>query len=137
VRAVLDANVFLAGVFTRGVCERMLDICWDRAPAIVVVCSEHILGEFVENAVTKFGVSAEEITEVADKLRHRVEFIEPSQVPIDACRDRDDLPVLGTAMAGKADYLVTGDGDLLMLKSFHGIPILSPREFYDLVRESG
>lgn len=135
-KAVLDANVLLAGVFTHGVCERILDICWENAPAIVVVCSEHILSEFADNAETKFGVPAEEIADAVDKLRHRVELVEPSEVPMDACRDRDDLPVLGTAKAGNVDYLVTGDRDLLTLKSFHGIPIASPRDFYDLIRQS-
>jgi len=129
VRAVLDANVLLAGVFTRGVCERLLDICWENAPTIVIVCSEHILGEFADNAETKFGVPAEEVAESVDKLRYRVEIVEPSEA--------DDLPVLGTAAAGNANYLVTGDRDLLVLKSFHGIPIVSPREFYDLVGVSG
>jgi len=133
VRAVLDANVLLAGVFTRGVCERVLDICWENAPAIVVVGSEHILGEFAENAEAKFGAPTAEVAEAVAKLRRRMEVVEPSAVAPDSCRDVNDLPVLGTAVAGNADYLVTGDGDLLLLKSFHGIAIVSPREFYDLI----
>ena len=136
-RVVLDANVLLAGVFTRGVCERVLDTCWENAPAIVVVGSEHILGEFADNAETKFGVPPEQIVEAVESLRHRMELVEPSEVATDACRDADDLPVLGTATAGKADYLVTGDRDLLVLKSFQGIPIVSPREFYQLTGVSG
>jgi predicted nucleic acid-binding protein len=44
--------------------------------------------------------------------------------------------VLGTAVAGQADYLVTGDKQLLELGNYQGIPILSPREFYDRVRVS-
>lgn len=50
---------------------------------------------------------------------------------LDACRDGDDLPVLGTLLAAKADCLVTGDQDLLELREFHSIPILSPRAFHD------
>jgi putative PIN family toxin of toxin-antitoxin system len=136
VRILLDANVLLAGVFTRGVCERLLDICWESSPAIVV-CSEHILGEFAENAETKFGAPHNEVADAVDKLRHRVELVEPGDVPLDACRDPDDLPILGTAMAGKVDYLVTGDGDLLILKAFQEIPIVSPRELYDSIHMSG
>jgi predicted nucleic acid-binding protein len=48
-----------------------------------------------------------------------------------SCRDPDDLPVLGTAVAGGASVLVTGDEDLLTLHEFQGIVILSPREFHD------
>jgi predicted nucleic acid-binding protein len=56
-------------------------------------------------------------------------------VAADACRDPDDLPVLGTSVAGQADYLVTGDQDLLTLRSFHGVAIVSPREFYEVIRD--
>ena len=136
-RVVLDANKLLAGLFTRGVCERVLDICWDPIFGILVVCSEHILGEFAANATAKFRAPADEVADAVDKLRQRVELVEPNEVPTDACRDPDDLPVLGAATAGTADYLVTGDSDLLTLGAFQGIPIISPREFYDRVRGNG
>jgi putative PIN family toxin of toxin-antitoxin system len=45
------------------------------------------------------------------------------------CRDQEDDPVLACALACKADYLVTGDRDLLEIKKFHKIKIVSPREF--------
>ena len=41
--------------------------------------------------------------------------------------------VLATALAGKADVIVTGDDDLLVLKEFRGIRILSPRQFLQLL----
>jgi putative PIN family toxin of toxin-antitoxin system len=131
VRVVLDANVLLAGVFTRGVCELVLDACWENAPTIVVVGSEFLLGEFAGNAESKFGVPRDKAMEETDLLRRRMEIVEPGDVPADACRDKGDLPILGTAEAGAADFLITGDRDLLDPQSFRGIPILSPREFYD------
>ena len=45
------------------------------------------------------------------------------------CRDPDDIKILGLAVASNADYIVTGDKDLLVLKSFQGILILNPRSF--------
>jgi putative PIN family toxin of toxin-antitoxin system len=44
------------------------------------------------------------------------------------CRDPADEPYLQTALAGRADYIVSGDGDLLDLKQFENIGILSPSE---------
>jgi len=41
--------------------------------------------------------------------------------------------VLATALAGKADMIVTGDEDLLVLKEFRGIRILSPRQFLEIL----
>jgi len=48
-----------------------------------------------------------------------------------ACRDPDDDWVLATAVAGEAEVIVTGDGDLLDLRSYRGIAILSPRAFLE------
>jgi uncharacterized protein len=45
------------------------------------------------------------------------------------CRDPDDDPILSCALSAEADYLVTGDLDLLELKEFHGIRILAPAAF--------
>jgi predicted nucleic acid-binding protein len=49
------------------------------------------------------------------------------------CRDPEDLPVIGTALAGGAHYLVTGDKDLLYIREFRGTAILTPREFYEVL----
>lgn len=57
-------------------------------------------------------------------------MVEPAPVPTDACPDPDDLPVLGTAVAGRATLLVTGDGELLALASHAGTAIVTPRECY-------
>lgn len=45
------------------------------------------------------------------------------------CRDPDDEPYLQTALAGRADYLVTGDADLRALKAVDHIPIVLPADF--------
>jgi predicted nucleic acid-binding protein len=49
-------------------------------------------------------------------------------LPGRVCRDADDDLVLAAALAAKADAIVTGDQDLLVLKRFKGIPILNPRD---------
>jgi predicted nucleic acid-binding protein len=46
-----------------------------------------------------------------------------------ACRDTDDDQILSCALSVNADYLVTGDFDLLEIKEFHGIRILTPGAF--------
>lgn len=49
--------------------------------------------------------------------------------PVQACRDPDDDKILELAVNGGADYIVTGDDDLLVLNPFHGIAIVTPSEF--------
>ena len=131
-RIVFDTNVLLAGVFARGFCEALLDACMGCEEHTIVV-SRHIVREFARRAETKFGVPASKARWAAGVLQRQMELVEPAQVPADACRDPDDLPVLGTALAAKADCLVTGDRDLLALRKFSAIPILSPRAFHDLL----
>ena len=48
---------------------------------------------------------------------------------ITLCRDTADDKFLDVSVNGKADYLITGDQDLLILQSIENIPILSPSDF--------
>lgn len=48
-------------------------------------------------------------------------------------RDAGDLPIFVAAVEGRADVIVTGDRDLLALKDYEGIRIVTPREFLDLL----
>ena len=56
---------------------------------------------------------------------------------VHVCRDPDDDKFLETAINGEADCLVTGDADLRALDPFHGVRILTPRNFLELVRSAG
>lgn len=136
-KIVLDTNVLLAGLFTRGVCELLTDLCFPPTSPIDVFCSEPILAEFAEKAATKFHAPRKRVGEAIDYLRKHVQLVRPAKVPKNACRDRDDLPILGTALAAQAHCLVTGDRDLLSLKQFRGITILSPRHFLDRIQRQG
>lgn len=133
-RVVLDTNVLLAGVATHGICESLIALCYRDH---TVVLSDHILNEFVEHYVGKFKASREQATVVADTIRRNSEIVVPTDVARDAVEDVDDLPVLGTAVAGRADSLITGDKQLLDMESYQGIPIRSPRQFYERLRAGG
>ena len=130
-RLVLDTNVLLAGVATHGICEGLLAVAFrDHS----VVLSEHILDELAEHYVGKFKATDEQAALMVDTLRRHVEIVVPAPISRDAFSDADDLPVLGTTIAGQADCLVTGDKKLLSLGNYQGVPILSPRDFYERVR---
>jgi putative PIN family toxin of toxin-antitoxin system len=133
VKVVFDTNVLLSAVLTRGLCEALLDACLSGGD-FTLALSEHILREFSREARTKFGAPEDKVNRAEEFLRTRSELVEPAKVPADACRDPDDLPVLGTAIAAEAACLVTGDADLLELARFGGVRILSPRDFYDRIR---
>ena len=68
---------------------------------------------------------------VAD-LSLSVVMVEPAGL-LKVCRDPDDDMLLETAILGRADCLVTGDQDLLVLNPFQGLPIMPPARFLDMV----
>jgi len=131
VRVVLDANVLLAGFGTRGLCEALISVCLESHQLIV---SQPLLTETRRYLTTTFKLPAARADEIIAFLREHAHVVKPSVVAVSACRDPDDLPVLGTAVAGRASLLVTGDKDLLVLREHAGIPIVTPRECYDRLR---
>ncbi len=132
-RVVLDTNVLLSAAFFPGVCEKLLAHCF-LTPSVQLVLSEHILDGFVEHGLGKLNGAANQIDAAVAEFRRRCQIVAPASLPADTISDVDDLPVLGAAIAGQADCLVTGDKELLNLGSFRSIAILSPRAFYDRLR---
>ena len=68
------------------------------------------------------GPSGLEKTEFTEKLKENI------------CRDKDDDEILALARSLSVDYIVTGDKDLLVLKKFESIPIITPRDFWQIAR---
>jgi len=128
---VLDANVLLAGFGTRGLCEALVAACLESHE---LVLSQHLLTETRRYLTTKFKMPAARADEIIAFLREHADIVKPAEVRADACRDPDDRAVLGTAVAGRVDMLVSGDKDLLVLKAHGGIPILTPRACYERLR---
>jgi predicted nucleic acid-binding protein len=59
-------------------------------------------------------------------MRLLAEIAYPPPLPAPVSRDPDDDAMLALAVAAQADFIVSGDGDLLVLNSFEGIPIVTP-----------
>ena len=116
-KVVLDTNVLLAAFTFEGQCLTVVETCLESH---TVLLSEHILGELLGHLTGKFGVSDDRAAAVESLLRRECQWVVPSEVDEDACRDPDDLPVLGTLLAADADCLVTGDRDLLDLETVPG-----------------
>lgn len=127
-KAVFDTNVLLAAFLTEGVCAKLLTRA--RKQQFKLITCPFILHEFERILARKFSATKQEkenalalITEAAQDI------VQPSETPTGACRDKDDDNVLACALDANADYLVTGDKDLLHLKVFRGVRIISPRDF--------
>lgn len=130
-KVVLDSNVLLAALGTRGLCEAIFEVCLSEHELYI---SSPILDELKKHLPGKFRIPAARVQEILGFLRSELRLVEPIEVAKDACRDPNDLMVLCTAVAAEADCIVTGDKDLLVLGKYRSIPILSPRSFYDQVK---
>jgi uncharacterized protein len=71
------------------------------------------------------------------EVRDLAQVIEPPPLPQPICRDPDDDEVLALAAAAKAELIVSGDNDLLSLKSFQAIAIVAPAEAICLIEARG
>lgn len=131
-RIVLDANVVIAAFATRGLCESVFEFC---LAGHEVFLSADLIDEITKTLRLKIKLPDGAVDGVRKLLQEYGTMIEPTSVPLDACRDPDDVKILGLAMAAGADYIVTGDKDLLVLDTYGGIPIVSPRSFSDRIRE--
>ena len=130
-KVVLDANVIIAAFAARGLCESVLEVCLSDHE---IILSDHLLTESRRYLIRKLRLPDEVAASIVELLTEKSTLFQPVDVPEGSCRDKDDLPVLGLALASAADCIVSGDKDLLVLGEFRGIPIYSPRTFADILR---
>ena len=124
-RIVFDTNVLSSAFVAHGACAGLYEECLHRARIVV---SADILAELKDKLLNKAKLSASEVREVIRAVRADAEVVEAVPLAQPTCRDPDDDLVLGAALAAQADAIVTGDQDLLVLKQYQGVDILTPRD---------
>lgn len=130
-RIVFDTNVLFAAFVTHGVCAGLYEECLSCGRIVV---SRFILEELREKLLVKAKLSLSEVREILIAVRADAEIVETQPLAVPVCRDAEDDEILATALAAKADALVTGDKDLLVLGRHEGVPILTPREGLEFLR---
>ncbi len=138
-RVLLDANIFISYLLNPGH-EGAIRTIMQAAirGEFTLLLPEALLDEFVAKIPTK-PYLAERIT--AAELRSLVELLKAvgEMIPIikeeipAVTRDPKDDYLLAYAVVGEADYLVTGDVDLLVLKQAGDVKIVSPRCFLEQI----
>jgi len=97
--------------------------------------SQELLEEFVTVAkrpkLRKY-ISREELEDLLETIDEIAEFVNVAS-EISECRDPKDNFLLSLAVDGKADYLLTGDKDLLVLKEIRNTEIKTISEFFDII----
>ena len=130
-RVFLDTNVFGAAFATRGLCG---DVLRDVLAAQELLVGEVVLAELERVLTRRLRLPATTVEPILQFLReHEVvpKPKEPASLPV---RDPADRWILASALAARADVLVTGDRDLLDIAAQSPLRILDPRAFWELAR---
>ena len=131
-RVVIDSNVFISAFFWGGSPRRVLERAV-RGNDELLVCRE-ILDEIaVVMRRPKFGVDPvfiDYFLKSIEEIARPAPIAQP--VPL-ICRDPQDNKILACAAAGRAEFIVTGDEDLLVLKEYAGMKIVSADDYLKLL----
>lgn len=130
-KVALDTNVLVSAVATRGLCADILHAILAEHELVV---GATVLAELGRVLRRKIRVPADTVREMDAFLRRHAVVVDGAPTLALKLRDRSDLPVLAEALAGGADLLVTGDGDLLEIAGHAPLPIVTPRGFWERLR---
>jgi len=133
-KAVLDTNVLISGVISTGVAHDVV-VAGLRGEYQLIV-SEATVREFADTLrkyPEKFNMTEQEIQTEVTTVQMFAEFVNPDVDLRVVEGDPDDDKFLEAAVAGEADYLVSGDSHLLDIGSYRDIQIVDPRTFSEIL----
>lgn len=135
IKAVYDTNVIVSALLTsEGIPAILLDLTMQQEVALFV--SEEILQEYEGVLLRpKFGFSKKVVKRFTRLLKTKSKIVKPKPLGFNL-NDSGDNKFLACALASKANYLVTGNIRHFPAPAYKGIQIISPREFWDVYKES-
>lgn len=128
-RVLFDTNVLFAAFTVKGFCQELVE---ETVHSFTIIWSPELQSELV-SALEKKGLLSNAAVLALTAFADLCEMHSPAQLPKRVSRDRDDDVVLGVAVAGRADLIISGDHDLLVLKKYERVGIVSPRQFLELL----
>jgi putative PIN family toxin of toxin-antitoxin system len=131
VRVFLDTNVLVSAFASRGLCAEVLEsVLLDHD----LIVGRNMLRELDKALRQKIKLRAARSAEILDLVSSEAVRIVDKAEPASAKVDADDALVLGEALAGEAEAFVTGDAELLRVATLGTLRIVSPRQFWELLR---
>ncbi len=125
-KIVLDTNIIISGIGFGGKPRQILYLVLDDK--IKAVTSPILIAELEDVIAKKFQKLIKQLEPIKKQVREKFIIVKPKK-SLHAVRDDDDNRVLEAAIEGKCSYIVTGDRDLLNLKTFKNIKIVTPDTF--------
>jgi putative PIN family toxin of toxin-antitoxin system len=129
IRAVLDTNVLVSALLFTGPPSQLVP-AWQGGRLCPVVSAE-ILEEYIRVlAYPKFKLTSSEIVSLIEEdLLPFVDTVRVRPISVPTLRDPDDMKFLACAISGEVPWLVSGDDDLLSLRKFNSVEIVSVTNF--------
>lgn len=136
-RVVLDTNIIVSAFLVAVGAPARIVAAW-RSGRFDLIVSPALLSEYEQSlnyprVQRRHRFTSERIAQEIAGFREFGILVEPQEVPAVIAVDPDDDQILACALAGQADYIVTGDPDLLQLREYHGIRVLTPVAFVTLL----
>jgi putative PIN family toxin of toxin-antitoxin system len=131
IRAVVDTNIIISSIFWKGKPYEVVrkGVMGDYQ----LVTSLEILDEVVDKLRNKFQFPEENIEDLINILLTYSHIVETTS-KFNAVRDKKDNKIVECAFDGKANYIITGDPDLLIIKEFMGIKIVKAGKFLEEIK---
>ena len=129
-RIVIDSNIFISAFFYKGNPLKIWMRVIEGLDALYI--TKDIIEE-IEDVIysEKFKADKNEIERFIKVIKKTSKLITPSTIIDNVCRDKDDNKILSCAISANADFIITGDKDLLVLKEFNNIKILTSKEYLE------
>lgn len=135
-RVFLDTNVLISAFATRGICTDLFRHVLTKHELLV---GEIVLTELKRVLENRIRLPRQIVADIGRLLRDEEVVPKPRRHLSLGLRDPDDEWIVASAVAAKADALVTGDSDILVAATLLPLKVYAPRQFWELVRgqESG
>jgi uncharacterized protein len=135
IRVVIDTNLLISSLIFGGGAASKLRVLWQSSEVVPMLCKETVLELMRVLHYPKFKLTSEDREQIlAELVPYAETLMLPSRWPaLPTCRDPNDQVFLGLAAITKADALVTGDKDLLVLADEFQIPIVTLTEFLEIL----
>ena len=134
-KLVLDTNIFISAFYWGGNSQKIIDRVIEGIDELYI--SEEIINEISEvMARPKFKTERKTIDGYIKTIIKSGKIIKIEGKLKGICRDKDDDDKLECAIISNADFLITGDEDILILKNYENVKIITQKEYLDIIKSA-
>ena len=125
-KLVLDTNILVSALIYGGKPEQIYNLVLEKQ--IIAITSTVLFSELQDVLIKKFNFDPRRVKQLERIIKKHFKVVYPNET-INAVKDDDDNRVLEAAKEGKCEYIITGDKELLKIRKYKHIKIVTAEEF--------